>query len=197
MAERFVRTVRSECLDWLLFLNEQHLRRVLAVFVAHYDGHRPHRALGLNPPHPTGASVAPAIEQGEICVERRHRLSGLVHEYSRGRDVGFWTQHCCQLSILSCYPDVLDITSMDHLSVAAASASAIAARVGECDDQAENPAFWRNLSGDLHAARLHAVGWVQLWRSGCTRFPDSRRQDGVRRTPWLSKAGLRNRSKGR
>jgi len=33
----------------LLILNEQHLRRVLAVFVAHYDGHRPHRALGLNP----------------------------------------------------------------------------------------------------------------------------------------------------
>jgi hypothetical protein len=49
VAERFVRTVWSECLDWLLILNEQHLRRVLAVFVAHYDGHRPHRALGLNP----------------------------------------------------------------------------------------------------------------------------------------------------
>ena len=47
VAERFVRTVRSQCLDWLLILNEQHLGRVLAVFVAHYDGQRPHRALGL------------------------------------------------------------------------------------------------------------------------------------------------------
>ena len=45
LAKRFVRTVRSECLDWLLILNDQHLARVLDVFVAHYNGHRPHRAL--------------------------------------------------------------------------------------------------------------------------------------------------------
>jgi len=45
VAERFVRTVRSECLDRLLILNDQHLARVLDVFVDHYNGHRPHRAL--------------------------------------------------------------------------------------------------------------------------------------------------------
>jgi putative transposase len=50
VAERFVRTVRSECLDWLLILNDQHLERVLAVFVEYYNGHRPHRALALTPP---------------------------------------------------------------------------------------------------------------------------------------------------
>jgi len=81
VAERFVRTVRSECLDWLLILNEQHLQHVLADFVTHYDGHRPHRALGLKPPDPTRDSVAPAAEQDEIRVERRDRLGGLVHEY--------------------------------------------------------------------------------------------------------------------
>jgi transposase InsO family protein len=59
VAKRFVRTVRSECLDWLLILNEQHLRHILAVFVAHYDGHQPHGALGLKPPHPTPSWVAP------------------------------------------------------------------------------------------------------------------------------------------
>ena len=53
VAERFVRTVRSECLDWLLILNDQHLERVLDVFVEHYNGHRPHRALALTPPRPT------------------------------------------------------------------------------------------------------------------------------------------------
>jgi transposase InsO family protein len=53
VAERFVRTVRSECLDWLLILNNQHLERVLAVFLEHYNGHRPHRALALTPPRPT------------------------------------------------------------------------------------------------------------------------------------------------
>jgi transposase InsO family protein len=59
VAERFVRTVRSECLDWLLILNQQHLERVLTVFVDHYNGHRPHRALALTPPHPTRPPVAP------------------------------------------------------------------------------------------------------------------------------------------
>jgi transposase InsO family protein len=83
VAERFVRTVRSECLDWLLILNEQHLEDVLAVFIEHYDGHRPHRALGLKPPHPTRSSVAPPTELDEIRVERRDRLGGLVHEYVR------------------------------------------------------------------------------------------------------------------
>ena len=47
VAERFVRTARSECLDWLLILNQRHLERSLEVFVTHYNGHRPHRALSL------------------------------------------------------------------------------------------------------------------------------------------------------
>ena len=62
-------------------LNQQHLEHVLAVFVAHYDSHRPHRALGLKPPHSTRSSVAPAAKQDEIRVERRDRLGGMVHEY--------------------------------------------------------------------------------------------------------------------
>jgi len=81
VAERFVRTVRSECLDWLLILNQQHLERVLAVFVDHYNGHRPHRALALNPPHPTRPLFRPATAWGEACVQRRDRLGGLVDEY--------------------------------------------------------------------------------------------------------------------
>jgi putative transposase len=81
VAERFVRTVRSECLDWLLILNDQHLERVLAIFVGHYNGHRPHRALGLTPPHPTRPPMAPAAESGEARVQRRDRLGCVVHEY--------------------------------------------------------------------------------------------------------------------
>ena len=81
VAERFVRTVRSECLDRLLILNDQHLERVLAVFVEHYNGHRPHRALALNPPCPTRQPLPPATEWGEARVQRRDRLGGMVHEY--------------------------------------------------------------------------------------------------------------------
>ena len=57
VAERFVRTVRSECLDWLLILNQGHLQRVPDVFVAHYNGHRPYRALALTPPPPDTPTV--------------------------------------------------------------------------------------------------------------------------------------------
>jgi putative transposase len=50
VAERFVRTVRAECPDWLLIVNRRQLERVLRVFVQHYNGHRPHRSLNFRPP---------------------------------------------------------------------------------------------------------------------------------------------------
>jgi transposase InsO family protein len=52
VAERFVGTVRRECLDWILIPNRRHLRHVLHEFVDHYNRHRPHRALGPAPPEP-------------------------------------------------------------------------------------------------------------------------------------------------
>ena len=79
IAERFVRTVRAECLDWLLILNRRHLDRVLRVYVDHYNIHRPHRALKLQPPQPR--EPPPTATIGEI--ERRDRLGGLIHEYYR------------------------------------------------------------------------------------------------------------------
>jgi hypothetical protein len=45
VAERFVRTARAECLDWLLIVNRRQLERVLRVFADHYNNHRPHRSL--------------------------------------------------------------------------------------------------------------------------------------------------------
>ena len=50
IAERFVRTARAECLDWLLIVDCRHLERVLRVHVDHYNDERPHRALELRPP---------------------------------------------------------------------------------------------------------------------------------------------------
>src|SRR2546428_9312617 len=80
-AERFVRTARSECFDRLLILNQQHLERVLDVFVDHYNGHRPHRALALTPPRPTRRPAAPVTAWGEARVQRRDRLGGVGYEY--------------------------------------------------------------------------------------------------------------------
>jgi len=82
IAERFVRTVRSECLDWLLILNARHLGRALTVFIDHYNGWRPHRRLGLAPPNGRTAA-APWTGTQPIPVKRRDRLGGLLHEYER------------------------------------------------------------------------------------------------------------------
>jgi putative transposase len=79
IAERFVRTVRAECLDWLLIVNRRHLDRVLRVYVEHYNTHRPHRSLNLHPPQRAEPPPTPGV--GEI---RRHdRLGGLIHEHYR------------------------------------------------------------------------------------------------------------------
>jgi transposase InsO family protein len=80
VAERFVRTVRAECLDLLLIANSQHLQGVLAVFVDHYNRHRPHRSLNLAPPAPPRPALTPA-RSSAAHVHRRDRLGGLLHEY--------------------------------------------------------------------------------------------------------------------
>jgi putative transposase len=81
VAERFVRTVRSECLDWLLILDQTHLARVVTVFIDHYNVHRPHRAQSLTPPDPAGPAITPAKWFDEARVQRRDRLGGVIHEY--------------------------------------------------------------------------------------------------------------------
>jgi putative transposase len=79
-AERWVRTVRTECLDWLLIVSRGHLEQVLRVYVRHDNDHRPHRALMLQPPdQPGGLTVVGNEQQGR--VHRRDLLGGLLHEY--------------------------------------------------------------------------------------------------------------------
>ena len=78
VAERVVRTLRSECLDHVLILNERHLRTVLQEYSAYYNTERPHRSLALEPPLPAARSPA---TRGE--VRSRAVLGGLHHVYQR------------------------------------------------------------------------------------------------------------------
>jgi putative transposase len=78
-AERWVRTIRTECLDWMLVFDRRHLERVLRTFTSHYNDRRPHRGLDLKTPEPR-IGPAPCLTEG-VRVRRRDVLGGLVHEY--------------------------------------------------------------------------------------------------------------------
>jgi len=71
-AERFVRTVRTECLDWLLIVGRRHLEHVLRIYIQHYNRERPHLGLALQPPEPLQLKQPPTGH-----VRRRDRLGGL------------------------------------------------------------------------------------------------------------------------
>jgi putative transposase len=81
-AERWVRTVRTECLDWLPIISRGHLEQVLRIYVRHYNEHRPQRPLGLEPP---GPSARPTLigEARRARVRRRNLLGATLHEYQQ------------------------------------------------------------------------------------------------------------------
>jgi putative transposase len=79
VAERWVRTVRRECLGWTLVVGRRHLERVLGEYVAHYNAERPHRGLDLRAPD--APSGPPARASPPRRVRRRDILGGLIHEY--------------------------------------------------------------------------------------------------------------------
>ena len=76
-AERWIRTLRTDCLDRILILGRRHLEHVLRVYRRHYNEHRPHRALDLIPPD--GRNATPLDRPNRL--QRRDLLGGLIHEY--------------------------------------------------------------------------------------------------------------------
>lgn len=81
-AERFVQTVKTECLDHFIVLGEKHLRHLIQEFVAHYHTERPHSSLGGLPPM---RQEAPDRVEclGPNDVVLHERLGGLLHHYER------------------------------------------------------------------------------------------------------------------
>jgi hypothetical protein len=74
-----VLTARTEATDRMLIFSERHLRIVMAQYVRHYNGRRPHRALQLQPPRPSH----PVADLSQEQVKRRPVLGGLLNEYER------------------------------------------------------------------------------------------------------------------
>ena len=80
-AERFGGTVRRECLDRLLIFGCRHLEQVLTEYLAHYNRHRPHRALDQRAPQNLGLASDPVEDPDAVRLRRRDVLGGLIHEY--------------------------------------------------------------------------------------------------------------------
>jgi putative transposase len=79
-AERFVRTVRSECTDRILIYNERHATRALYEYARHYNSHRPHQALGQRAP---SEEHRPAVLSLDGLIQRHRVLGGVINEYHR------------------------------------------------------------------------------------------------------------------
>jgi transposase InsO family protein len=77
IAERWIGTLRRECLDHLLITGQRHIAVVLQEYLAHPNTHRPHRSLGQHPP----AGRTPPPSRATIRPVRRDPLGGLLHEY--------------------------------------------------------------------------------------------------------------------
>jgi len=81
--ERFIGTARRECLDWMIPFNERHLRVVLAEWMSHYNGERPHSALG--PGLPADPTCHTTLTGHRLLAAHRvvvsPRLGGLHHHY--------------------------------------------------------------------------------------------------------------------
>jgi len=80
-AERWIRTLRSECLDRMLIFGTAHLRAVLDEYLEHYNTHRPHRSLDQQPPAGSKLSLVPGVPC-DTQVDRKEVLGGLINEYT-------------------------------------------------------------------------------------------------------------------
>jgi transposase InsO family protein len=80
-AERFVGTIRRECLDRMLIRTRRQLELVLAEYVDHYNTHRPHRSLDQTAPLSRPRCRPPTSPPDATQLRRSDRLGGLIHEY--------------------------------------------------------------------------------------------------------------------
>jgi putative transposase len=81
ICERMIGTLRRELLDKILIVNERHLRRILSVYLHHFNTARPHRTLGQLAPAQAETGPPPVVNLAYGQVRRRPILDGLICEY--------------------------------------------------------------------------------------------------------------------
>ena len=90
--ERVIGTIRRECLDYLIPMNERHLKRIVREFATYYNRGRPHSALGPGLPEPNQAAVPASRHRYELPsgyrITKTPVLGGLHHDYRSGERGG-------------------------------------------------------------------------------------------------------------
>jgi putative transposase len=81
-AERWVLSIKSECLDHFVVFGEAHLRHIIKEFVAHYNKEQPHQGLD-NVPLPEAAGESSTLLFPSDRIECEERLGGLLKHYRR------------------------------------------------------------------------------------------------------------------
>ena len=81
ICERMIGTLRCELLDRVLVVNERHLRRILTIYLHHFNAARPHRTLGQLASAQAETQSPPVINVADHQVCRRPILGGLTNEY--------------------------------------------------------------------------------------------------------------------
>jgi len=79
VCERFLRSVRQECLDHLLILHEKQLQRVLNAYVTYFNHARPHQGIGQHIPEPSGPALSSHLAGNKVMA--RPVMGGLHHDY--------------------------------------------------------------------------------------------------------------------
>jgi putative transposase len=77
-AERFVRSIKSECLRRMIFISEASLRHAIEQYLAHYHRERNHQGLDNRLPQPT-----PVVTSSQALIKNRQRLGGMLNFYYR------------------------------------------------------------------------------------------------------------------
>jgi putative transposase len=82
ICERFIGSVRRECLDHMLILNERHLQRIIGEYVDYFNCARPHQGIGQRIPDPREEEEI-GLEESRNRIVGRPVLGGLHHDYRR------------------------------------------------------------------------------------------------------------------
>ncbi len=77
-AERWIRSIREECLDHILILNQSHLRRVLREYERYFNSARPHQGIKQRIPDTPSEAL-----NSDGVIRRRNVLGGIIHDYYR------------------------------------------------------------------------------------------------------------------